>query len=184
MQWLGGFGDREHLRVGEFLEQRVREPVEDVSGAPADDVDVCAVVDELVVAAIDHLRDFGEVVAVSSFYETEPVEFVAQPWFLNCVAAIATDLTPRELLAALLRSRKRPVVTGGEALIGASGETVWWQGHEGRVRVEGAAEAIPTRSKPSSRARDLILAALARIVTISYCLFPISHWNMQKAAFK
>jgi membrane-bound serine protease (ClpP class) len=40
-------------------------------------------------------------------------------------------------LAALLRSRKRPVVTGGEALIGASGETVWWQDHEGRVRVAG-----------------------------------------------
>jgi membrane-bound serine protease (ClpP class) len=40
-------------------------------------------------------------------------------------------------LAALLRSRKRPVVTGGEALIGASGEAVWWQGQEGRVRVEG-----------------------------------------------
>ena len=40
-------------------------------------------------------------------------------------------------LAVLLRSRKRPVVTGGEALIGASGETVWWQGHEGRVRIEG-----------------------------------------------
>jgi membrane-bound serine protease (ClpP class) len=40
-------------------------------------------------------------------------------------------------LAALLRSRKRPVVTGGEALIGASGEAVWWQGHEGRVRVAG-----------------------------------------------
>ena len=40
-------------------------------------------------------------------------------------------------LAALLRSRKRPVVTGGEALIGASGEAVSWQGEEGRVRVEG-----------------------------------------------
>jgi membrane-bound serine protease (ClpP class) len=40
-------------------------------------------------------------------------------------------------LAALLRSRKRPVVTGGAALIGASGEAVWWQGHEGRVRVAG-----------------------------------------------
>jgi membrane-bound serine protease (ClpP class) len=40
-------------------------------------------------------------------------------------------------LAALLRSRRRPVVTGGEALIGASGETVSWQGHEGRVRVQG-----------------------------------------------
>ena len=40
-------------------------------------------------------------------------------------------------LAALFRSRKRPVVTGGEALIGASGETVSWQGDEGRVRVAG-----------------------------------------------
>jgi membrane-bound serine protease (ClpP class) len=40
-------------------------------------------------------------------------------------------------LAALLRSRKRPIVTGGEALIGASGETVWWRDHEGRVRVAG-----------------------------------------------
>jgi len=40
-------------------------------------------------------------------------------------------------LAALLRSRKRPVVTGGEALIGATGETVSWQGNEGRVRVQG-----------------------------------------------
>ena len=40
-------------------------------------------------------------------------------------------------LAALLRSRRRPVVTGTEALIGANGETVWWQGQEGRVRVAG-----------------------------------------------
>ena len=40
-------------------------------------------------------------------------------------------------LAALLRSRKRPIVTGGEALIGATGETVAWQGNEGRVRIEG-----------------------------------------------
>jgi len=40
-------------------------------------------------------------------------------------------------LAALLRSRKRPVVTGSEALIGATGETVSWQGNEGRIRVAG-----------------------------------------------
>jgi membrane-bound serine protease (ClpP class) len=39
-------------------------------------------------------------------------------------------------LAALLR-RKRPVVTGHEALIGAEGETVSWQDSEGRVRVKG-----------------------------------------------
>jgi len=40
-------------------------------------------------------------------------------------------------LTALFRSRKRPVVSGGEALIGARGETVFWQGTEGRVRVAG-----------------------------------------------
>jgi membrane-bound serine protease (ClpP class) len=40
-------------------------------------------------------------------------------------------------LTVLLRSRKRPVVTGGEALIGASGEAVSWHDHEGRVRVLG-----------------------------------------------
>lgn len=39
-------------------------------------------------------------------------------------------------LAAVLR-RKRPVVTGHEALIGAEGETVSWQDSEGRVRVKG-----------------------------------------------
>jgi membrane-bound serine protease (ClpP class) len=39
-------------------------------------------------------------------------------------------------LAALLR-RKRPVVTGHEALIGAEGETVSWQNGEGRIRVKG-----------------------------------------------
>jgi membrane-bound serine protease (ClpP class) len=39
-------------------------------------------------------------------------------------------------LAALLR-RKRPVVTGHEALIGAEGETVSWQDSGGRVRVKG-----------------------------------------------
>ncbi|MGB7037745.1 MAG: nodulation protein NfeD, partial [Xanthobacteraceae bacterium] len=40
-------------------------------------------------------------------------------------------------LGALLRSRKRPVVSGGEALIGASGEVVSWQSAEGRVSVAG-----------------------------------------------
>ena len=39
-------------------------------------------------------------------------------------------------LAAVLR-RRRPVVTGHEALIGAEGEAVSWQDGEGRVRVKG-----------------------------------------------
>ena len=35
---------------------------------------------------------------VSSLYRTEPVGNKAQPWFLNCVAEIATDLMPLQLL--------------------------------------------------------------------------------------
>jgi len=53
-------------------------------------------------AAIDRLRSLGDVVAVSSFYETEPVEFTAQPWFLNCAVKLNTDHTPQELLSGIL----------------------------------------------------------------------------------
>ncbi len=35
---------------------------------------------------------------VSSVYETEPVGFREQPWFLNQVAEFESDLAPRELL--------------------------------------------------------------------------------------
>jgi membrane-bound serine protease (ClpP class) len=41
------------------------------------------------------------------------------------------------VLALLVRSRKQPVVTGKEALLGAEGETLAWQQEEGRVRVKG-----------------------------------------------
>jgi 2-amino-4-hydroxy-6-hydroxymethyldihydropteridine diphosphokinase len=37
----------------------------------------------------------------SSIYETEPVDFLAQPWFLNCVAEAETSLGPRQLLEVL-----------------------------------------------------------------------------------
>ena len=56
------------------------------------------------------------------------------------VVAAATVLTAALLmlvLAMLLRSRKRPIVSGKEALLGAEGETVAWDGAEGRVRVRG-----------------------------------------------
>jgi len=34
----------------------------------------------------------------SGIYETEPVDFLDQPWFLNQVVEIQTDLTPESLL--------------------------------------------------------------------------------------
>ncbi|HTU40163.1 MAG TPA: 2-amino-4-hydroxy-6-hydroxymethyldihydropteridine diphosphokinase, partial [Candidatus Aquilonibacter sp.] len=45
----------------------------------------------------------GRVVKASSFYETEPVEFTDQPWFLNCAVELETAKTPRELMAIILR---------------------------------------------------------------------------------
>jgi 2-amino-4-hydroxy-6-hydroxymethyldihydropteridine diphosphokinase len=45
----------------------------------------------------------GRVMAVSSLYETEPVEFTAQPWFLNCALALDTDQNPAALIAEILR---------------------------------------------------------------------------------
>ena len=48
------------------------------------------------------LGEAGRVVAVSSFYETEPVEFTQQPWFLNCALTLETSKTPRQLMTAIL----------------------------------------------------------------------------------
>lgn len=53
-------------------------------------------------AAIDRLRSLGEVLQVSSLYETEPVEFTAQPWFLNCAIELDTEKTPQQLIEAIL----------------------------------------------------------------------------------
>jgi 2-amino-4-hydroxy-6-hydroxymethyldihydropteridine diphosphokinase len=52
--------------------------------------------------AIDRLASLGEVAAASSFYETEPVEFAAQPWFLNCAVRLSTEKMPRQLLNGVL----------------------------------------------------------------------------------
>jgi 2-amino-4-hydroxy-6-hydroxymethyldihydropteridine diphosphokinase len=58
---------------------------------------------ENIARAISLLPDCGvRVVGRSSLYETEPVEFLAQGWFLNCVVKVETDLAPGELMRALL----------------------------------------------------------------------------------
>lgn len=53
--------------------------------------------------ALARLGALGRVVTVSSFYETEPVEFTDQAWFLNCAAALETSLNPSQLINAILR---------------------------------------------------------------------------------
>ncbi len=53
-------------------------------------------------AALAELESGEKLLAVSSFYETQPVDVPDQPWFLNCLAAIETEKTPRELLQSAL----------------------------------------------------------------------------------
>ena len=52
--------------------------------------------------AIAALAQAGvQVVVVSSVYETEPVDYLDQPWFLNCAVEAETELPALELLRAL-----------------------------------------------------------------------------------
>lgn len=57
--------------------------------------------------AIAELRQLGKITVVSSFYETEPVEFTEQPWFLNIAVELETELMPRQLLSATLKIERR-----------------------------------------------------------------------------
>ncbi len=73
-------------------------------------------------AAIAALQDAGvRVTRVSSFYETEPVDFLEQAWFLNCAVEGVTEVPAPELLRALrgieLRMGSKKLVAKGPRLI-------------------------------------------------------------------
>jgi 2-amino-4-hydroxy-6-hydroxymethyldihydropteridine diphosphokinase len=53
--------------------------------------------------ALAQLEKAGTLLRVSAFYETQPVDVPDQPWFLNCVAAVKTEKSPRELLQLALQ---------------------------------------------------------------------------------
>jgi 2-amino-4-hydroxy-6-hydroxymethyldihydropteridine diphosphokinase len=52
--------------------------------------------------AVRRTGALGEVRAVSSFYDTEPVGYLEQPRFLNGALLLETDLDPRALMRELL----------------------------------------------------------------------------------
>ena len=54
------------------------------------------------VEAVRRLREVGRVEAVSAWIETDPVEVVDQPRFINGALLLRTGLKPTELLHALL----------------------------------------------------------------------------------
>ena len=51
-----------------------------------------------IASALKMLGQEARILKVSSFYETEPVGYKDQPWFLNCACAIETELAPQALL--------------------------------------------------------------------------------------
>ena len=54
------------------------------------------------VQAVKALAGIGvRVLRESLLYETEPVDFLEQPWFLNCAVEAETSLAPRALLDGL-----------------------------------------------------------------------------------
>jgi 2-amino-4-hydroxy-6-hydroxymethyldihydropteridine diphosphokinase len=116
-------------------------------------------------AAIAQMDVAGRLLAVSSFYETQPVDVPDQPWFLNCVAAVETDKTPRELLqlalqveASMGRLRMREkgarnididVVLFGDRVINESGLTIPHPAmHQRRFVLEPLAEIAPDARHP------------------------------------
>jgi 2-amino-4-hydroxy-6-hydroxymethyldihydropteridine diphosphokinase len=58
--------------------------------------------DATLAAAAERLASLGRITARSSLYSTAPVGFADQPRFVNAVVALETELSPRELLNALL----------------------------------------------------------------------------------
>jgi 2-amino-4-hydroxy-6-hydroxymethyldihydropteridine diphosphokinase len=116
-------------------------------------------------AAIERLHSFGEVSAVSCFYETAPVEFAAQPWFLNCVVKLNTEKMPKQLLSGILdiereMGRKRVKKKGprlididillfGNSIIDTKGLTVPHPAmHARRFVLEPLAEIAPEARHP------------------------------------
>ena len=52
--------------------------------------------------AVKRIGELGAVQAVSTFYDTEPVGYLAQPRFLNGALLLETELEPLELIRGLL----------------------------------------------------------------------------------
>jgi 2-amino-4-hydroxy-6-hydroxymethyldihydropteridine diphosphokinase len=119
--------------------------------------------------AIDHLRASGRVIAISSFYETEPVEFTDQPWFLNCAVALETEAPAQELLVKILDIEKKmgrqrtgqqkgprildiDIVLFGDVVVGAPGLTIPHPTmHQRRFVLEPLAEIAPNAYHPVLR---------------------------------
>ena len=115
--------------------------------------------------AIERLSAVGTVVTVSSFYETEPVEFTKQPWFINCAVAVETEKMPKQFMARVLaieqamgRRRSQPkgprsididILLFANSIVDTKGLTIPHPAmHERRFVLEPLSEIAPEQRHP------------------------------------
>lgn len=72
-------------------------------------------------AGIEGLAQIGKIAKISGLYETEPIDFREQPWFLNCAVELSTQKTAAELLEAVQQieaecGRTRTIAKGPRTL--------------------------------------------------------------------
>jgi 2-amino-4-hydroxy-6-hydroxymethyldihydropteridine diphosphokinase len=113
-----------------------------------------------IAAAIDALGPALRVVARSRDYRSAPVPISDQPWYVNAVVAVATELSPRELLAHLHRiearfGRERREVNGARTL------DLDLLAYDERVQAGDAAE--PALPHPRLHQRAFVLLPLAEV---------------------
>jgi 2-amino-4-hydroxy-6-hydroxymethyldihydropteridine diphosphokinase len=125
--------------------------------------------------AQERLSELGRITALSSYYETEPVEFTNQPWFLNAVLALETNLTPQNLMHSILQieremgrerlQKKGPrtididILLFGDSIISSSEVTIPHPAmHQRRFVLEPMAEIAPEAWHPllNKTARELL----------------------------
>jgi 2-amino-4-hydroxy-6-hydroxymethyldihydropteridine diphosphokinase len=110
---------------------------------------------------------------VSSFYETEPVEFTRQPWFLNCAVALETSHTPQQLMTTILHieremgrrrgQKKGPRSIDIDILLFVSGKTATGETLTGETNdtiIDSEELTIP---HPAMHQRRFVLEPLAEI---------------------
>ncbi len=104
---------------------------------------------------------FGSVMLI----DTDVPGLGVSPWLIGSVAAAGAGLMMLAMYA-LMHSRQSPVVSGAEAMLGATCQVVDWSGNTGRVRIQGETwnARADVEFKPGERVRVNEIDGLTLVV--------------------